>query len=70
LKITKDMIIEEVVRKYPQTIPVFMAHGLHCIGCHIANYETVAEGALGHGIGDVTDLLKDLNEAVGDGEGT
>ena len=65
-KITKDMIIEDVVRKYPNTIPVFMAHGLHCIGCHIANYETIEQGALGHGLDDITDLLKDLNETAAD----
>ena len=63
-KITKDMIIEDVVRKYPNTIPVFMAHGLHCIGCHIANYETIEQGALGHGLDDITNLLKDLNETA------
>ncbi len=67
-QITKDMIIEEVVRKYPKVIPVFMAHGLHCIGCHIANYETIEQGALGHGIGDITDLMKDLNETIKDGD--
>jgi len=65
-KITKDMIIEDVVRKYPKTIPVFMAHGLHCIGCHIANYETIEQGALGHGLDDVANLLKDLNETAAD----
>jgi len=67
--ITKDMIIEEVVRKYPRTIPVFMAHGLHCIGCHIANYETIEQGALGHGISDISDLMRDLNETVASPEG-
>lgn len=67
-EITKDMIIEQVVRKYPKTIPVFMAHGLHCIGCHIANYETIEQGALGHGMSDITDLMKDLNKTVEDGD--
>ncbi len=62
--ISKDMIIEEVVRKYPKTVPVFMAHGLHCIGCHVANYETVEQGAMGHGMTDVAPLLADLNKVA------
>ena len=62
--ISKDMIIEEVVRKYPKTVPVFMAHGLHCIGCAVANYETVEQGAMGHGMTDVTPLLADLNKVA------
>ena len=62
--ISKDMIIEEVVRKYPKTVPVFMAHGLHCIGCHVANFETVEQGAMGHGITDVTQLMADLNKVA------
>jgi hybrid cluster-associated redox disulfide protein len=60
-KITKDMTIQEVVDKYPKSVPVFMAHGLHCVGCHASNWESVAQGAAGHGI-DVDPLMKDLQE--------
>jgi len=59
-KITKDMVLGEVVSKYPKTIEVFMKHGLHCAGCGMAFSETVKEGALSHGI-DLKALLKDLN---------
>jgi hypothetical protein len=30
--ITKSMSIGEVVQKFPQTIQVFLKHGLMCIG--------------------------------------
>ena len=59
----KNMSIESVVNKYPQTIGVFLKHGLHCIGCHIAAYETLEQGAAAHGV-DLDQFLKDLNEAV------
>jgi hybrid cluster-associated redox disulfide protein len=62
--ITKDMIIEDVVKKFPKTIPVFMAHGLHCVGCHVANFETIEQGAAGHGITDLSKLMVDLNKAA------
>jgi len=30
--ITKDMIIKDVVNKYPESLRVFARHGLRCIG--------------------------------------
>jgi hybrid cluster-associated redox disulfide protein len=63
-KITKDMIIEEAVRLYPQTIPVFLNYGLHCVGCHVANWESIEQGALTHGIENLDDMIRDLNIAA------
>ena len=63
-KISKDMTIEEAVRLFPETIPVFLNYGLHCVGCHVANWETVEQGATTHGITDVSGLLRDLNEVA------
>lgn len=62
-KITGDMKIEEIVAKYPQTLGVFFQYGLGCVGCHAASFESLAEGAMMHGI-DVDIILKDLNELV------
>ena len=67
MKITKDMSIQEVVEKYPQVIQVFMMHGLGCVGCAIANFENIEQGASAHGI-DVDKLVADLNKAVEDTE--
>ena len=61
--ITRDMPIGTVVKEHPETVPVFLKHGLHCIGCHIAAFESVAEGAQAHGI-EVDPLISELNEAV------
>jgi hybrid cluster-associated redox disulfide protein len=59
--ITKDMTIQEVVQNNPETIRVFLEHGLHCIGCSVARYENIEQGALAHGI-DVDNLIRALNE--------
>ena len=61
--INKDMPIGEVVQKYPQTVEIFLRHGLMCFGCAIARFENLEQGALAHGI-DVELLVKDLNAAV------
>ena len=62
-KITKDMSIGEVVRKYPKTVEVFIGHGLGCIGCAAASYENIEQGALAHGL-ELDGLMRDLNAAV------
>ncbi|MCK4927909.1 MAG: DUF1858 domain-containing protein, partial [Candidatus Aenigmarchaeota archaeon] len=41
-------------------ISVFQDHGLHCIGCFAAAFETLEQGAMAHGL-DIDKLLKDLN---------
>jgi hybrid cluster-associated redox disulfide protein len=61
--ITKEMPIGDVVQNYPQTIEVFLKHGLMCFGCAIARFENVEQGAMAHGI-NVDALINDLNAAV------
>jgi len=61
--ITKGMPIGDVVQNYPQTIEVFLKHGLMCFGCAIARFENVEQGAMAHGI-NVDALINDLNGAV------
>jgi len=62
-KITEDMKIEDVVKKYPQTAEVFAKHGFHCIGCVAASFESIEQGAMAHGI-DIKELIDDLNKAI------
>nr|MBC7245413.1 DUF1858 domain-containing protein [Chloroflexota bacterium] len=61
--ITKDMSIGEAVEKYPETIVVFLQHGLGCLGCAVARFENIEQGAKAHGI-DVDALIRDLNDAI------
>lgn len=62
-KITKQMKIDEVIKKYPETLEVFERFGFHCVGCVIANLESIEDGAIVHGI-DVEELIKELNKIV------
>ncbi|MBU3967339.1 MAG: DUF1858 domain-containing protein [Euryarchaeota archaeon] len=63
MSITKDNTIEEIVTNHPETMMVFMKHGLHCVGCHVAAFESIEQGAMAHGI-KVDALLDDLNKVV------
>jgi len=61
--IKKEMLTSEVVKKYPQTIPIFLEYGLHCIGCAFAQDETLDEATKVHQI-DLEKFLKDLNKII------
>jgi hybrid cluster-associated redox disulfide protein len=61
--ITADMIIHDVVSKYPETTKVFQSHGLPCTACHIGSRESVAGGARTHSL-PLEPLLVDLNHAA------
>lgn len=63
MTITKNMSIGEVVKKYPQTVPVFFEHRLGCLGCAAAYFENIEQGAKAHGI-DIDALIADLNKAL------
>jgi len=58
--ITKDMIIAEIVRDYPEVVEVFMEFGIHCFSCGAAQFETLEQGVMAHGI-EVDEILEDLN---------
>jgi len=63
MTISKEMAIGEVVQKYPQTIPVFLQHGLMCVGCAVARFENIEQGARAHDI-YVDALIAALNKVV------
>jgi hybrid cluster-associated redox disulfide protein len=62
--ITKDMVIGQVLRQYPQTAEIFVALGMHCLGCPSATRESVEGAAITHGK-NPDDLVAELNKAVG-----
>jgi len=58
--ITKEMTISEILRRYPETLPVFERYGLDCYDCQIAEFEELQHGASVHKV-DIDTLLAELN---------
>ena len=58
--IEKDTIIGEVLDIAPQSAPLFLAIGMHCLGCPSSRGETVEEACMVHGI-DCDAFLEQLN---------
>ena len=63
VKITKDTIIGSVLDIAPQAAPLFLAIGMHCLGCPSSRGETVEEACMVHGI-DCDSFLVQLNKFI------
>jgi hybrid cluster-associated redox disulfide protein len=42
---TPDLVVADVLKKWPQTIPVFLDHNLGCVGCAMASFDTLRDVA-------------------------
>jgi hybrid cluster-associated redox disulfide protein len=60
-RITKDTIIMDVLMMDRETAPVFIKHGMYCIGCPSASGESIVDACAVHGI-DADQLVTDLNK--------
>lgn len=70
-KISKDMIILDIVDKYPYLAEYIMDYGVHCVGCGIAAFETLEQGFLGHGMSEeeLDKIILELNKVIAEKDG-
>ncbi len=61
--IGRDLTVDEVMRRWPQTLPVFVKLKLNCVGCDMAPFETIADVAATYGM-VLDELLSELNAAA------
>ncbi len=54
-----DLLVAEVMQRWPQTVSVFVRRRMACPGCPAAPFETVAEAAAIYGM-PVDELLAEL----------
>lgn len=59
-KITKDMVIGEILQVDQGLIPILINSGMHCLGCPSSQMESLEEACAVHGI-DVNALVEELN---------
>lgn len=60
MKVTKDMIIVDVLKLNPETAKFFFEIGMHCLGCPSASAESIEEACMVHGA-DADKLVNDIN---------
>ncbi len=61
--ITKEMLIGDIIRTYPEAADVLSHFGMHCIGCMAARGESIGDACLVHGL-EVEEVVEALNAAI------
>ena len=67
-KVTKDMIIDDIINIDQNLVTILMQSGMHCVGCPASRGESLEEACFVHGLdpNDVeskrTDYLRLKNE--------
>ena len=63
MTVTKESIIGDVLDAYPQTAPVFLSIGMHCLGCPASRGESLEEACMVHGV-SCDDLIEQINTVI------
>ena len=62
-EITKETVIADIMMNAPETMPLFKAIGMHCMGCAMASGENVAQACAAHGV-NADELVAKLNAFI------
>jgi len=62
--ISGTSVVDDVVTRFPSTTRVFVDRRMHCVGCEVSRFETLA-GAAGIYQQPIEPLLADLRAAAG-----
>jgi len=69
MSIESTQSVDDVMRRWPATIRVFLNHGMHCVGCPIACFHTVDDACREHAV-DRAAFMADLRAMAAVGEAT
>ena len=64
-KVSKDMLIGQLLQIDPNIAPILMRAGMHCLGCPSSQMESLEEAALVHGM-DADLLVQQINDFLGE----
>ena len=63
MRVTKDMLIGDILDADRETAQFFFEMGMHCLGCPSARNETVAQACMVHGV-NADELVAKLNAHI------
>jgi len=63
MPLAADDIVDEVMRKWPSAIAVFLKYELKCVGCPIGPFHTIEDACREHSV-DCAVFIADLQRAV------
>jgi len=64
--VTKETPIKELLNIVPEAEEILLGYGLHCVGCHFSDMDTLEDGAMMHGLTDedIELMIRDVNEIL------
>ncbi len=64
MKITKNTKISELIKEKPEAVGILFEAGLGCVGCPMAQMETIEQGCKAHGMSneEIEKLVEELNK--------
>ncbi len=63
---TSDMVVADVLEKWPETVPVFQELKMACVGCAMAPFDTLDDVATIYKV-DLSQFMETLNQAINSG---
>jgi len=60
---TPQTPIDTIIKRWPETIPVFLAYGMNCVGCAMTSFETLEEVLKNYGVA-IEPFIKALNQSI------
>ena len=64
-KVSKDMLIGQLLQIDANIAPILMRAGMHCLGCPSSQMESLEEAAMVHGM-DADVLVNQINDFLGE----
>jgi hybrid cluster-associated redox disulfide protein len=58
MSVESNLIVDDVMRKWPATIRVFLDHKMRCVGCPIACFHTIDDACREHSVDRAAFLTK------------
>ena len=58
-----DLHLADLVKRWPETIPVFMRHNMLCVGCLVGPFHTIEDACTEYGL-DPETFLSELIQAT------
>ncbi|MBJ6127421.1 DUF1858 domain-containing protein [Microvirga splendida] len=63
MPVESSQLVDDVMRRWPMTIRAFLNHRMHCVGCPITCFHTVADACREHGV-DQAQFLRELDAII------
>lgn len=62
-QVERTTLISDIMTNAPETMPLFQAIGMHCMGCAMASGENLEEACAVHGV-DADAFVEHVNDFI------